>query len=175
MPSTNVGAKQAEMSSSNVESKQAAMPSTSVETMMLCPQSITPILYETGIGQATTSLVSLGNVQGGEAFRDIIMEEALGDEGNDFQAMLDEGKPILKQSPSPPRDCYEQQTDYSSDDSVDAFTTDATYIARFFDQREQSQDEARANVDEREKSQTKAQASDSNILTDNGEDRAQAQ
>jgi hypothetical protein len=175
MSSTNVGTKQAVMPSSNVESKQAAMPSTNEETMMLCPQAITPILYETGIGQATASLVSLGNVKGVEAFRDIIMEEALGGEGNDFQEMLDGGKPILKQSPSPPRDCYEQQTDYGSDGSVDAFTTNATYIARFFDQREQSQDEARANVDEREKSQTKAQASDPNILADKDEDRAQAQ
>ena len=92
---------------------------------------------------------------------------------------------------------YEDPTDYSSEDSAEVFTTNETFLAGFFDQREQSQDEAQANVNEREKSQTKAQAnvnerersqtqaqatvnemaqaSDLNILADNGEDRAQAQ
>ncbi len=70
------------------------------------------------------------------------MEEALGDEGDDLQAMLEDMKQIQKQSPSPPRDCYEEQTDYSSEDSIEVFTTDEAFHAGFFDQREQSQDEA---------------------------------
>ncbi len=78
----------------------AASPST-METMMLCPQGITPVLYQSGKGQATASLVSLGNVKGKEGFTDTIMEEALGDEGNDFQAMLEDVKQIKRQSPSP--------------------------------------------------------------------------
>ena len=125
---------------------------------MLCPQGITPVLYETGEGSATTSLVSLGNLKGKEGFKDTIMEEALGDEGNEFQAMLEERKQFQKQSPSPPRDCYEDQTDYSSDDSAEVFTTDETFLAGLFDRREQSQDEAQANVTEREQSQYEAQA-----------------
>jgi hypothetical protein len=167
----------------------AASPNT-METMMLCPQGITPVLYETGKGQATASLVSLGNVKGKEVFTDTSMEEALEDEGNEFQAMLEDVKQIQRQSPSPPRDLYEEPTDYSSEDSTEVvFTSDETFHAGFFDQREQSQDEAQANVNEREQSQTKAQAnvndkvqtqemaqaSDLNILTENGEDRAQAQ
>ncbi len=134
----------------------AASPNT-METMMLCPQGITPFLYETGKGQATASLVSLGNVNGKEGFTDTSMEEALGDEGNEFQSMLEDVKQIQKQSRSPPRDCYEDPTDYSSEDSAEVFTTNETFLAGFFDQR-QSQDEAQANVNEREQSQTKAQA-----------------
>jgi hypothetical protein len=41
---------------------KAAMPSAPEETMMLCPQGIAPVLYESGKGQTATSLMSLGHV-----------------------------------------------------------------------------------------------------------------
>jgi phage-related protein len=86
------------------------------------------------------------------------MGGALGDEGDEFQAMFEDANLAQKQSPPPPRDHYEE-TDYSSEDSNEiAFASDGTYNASFFDQREQSQDKAQANVDEREKSQDQAQA-----------------
>jgi hypothetical protein len=150
---------------------KAAMPSVPGETMMLCPQEIAPVRYEAGVGQATTPLTSLGQVASRsyglhrgspnrkEDFAETIMGEALGDEGDEFQAMFEDANLAQKQSPPPPRDHYEEPTDYSSEDSNEfAFTSEGTFNDGFFDNREQSQYKAQAHVNEMEKSQTEAQA-----------------
>ncbi len=166
---------------------KAAMPSAPEETMMLCPQGITPVRYESGKGQAATPLLSLGNVK--EVFTDIVMEEALDDEGEDLQQMLEDEKPIRRQSPSPLRDLYEEETSYSSEDSAEVLPTGEAFGAGFFEPQEQFDDEAQAqyeaqanvqnsrteNADERVQTHEMARASDRNILTDNGNDKAQAQ
>ncbi len=124
---------------------KAAMPSAPKETMMLCPQGIAPVLYESGEGQAATSLMSLGNVtenshgsshgfpKSNEVFTDISMEEALEDGGEDLQRLLEDEKPTHRQSPSPLRDFDEISVSYSSEDSAEVFTTDETVNETFFE------------------------------------------
>jgi hypothetical protein len=72
---------------------KAAMPSAPGETMMLCPQEIAPVRYESGEGQSTTTLMSLGHValnnhgsshgfpNRKEVLTDTVMEEAFEDGG----------------------------------------------------------------------------------------------
>jgi hypothetical protein len=169
----------------------AVMPSVPGETMMLRPQEIAPVRYETGKGQPTTSLMSLGQVasnshgsnngfpKGKEVFTDAVMDEDL-----DFQALLDGGVPNHRQSPLPFRglDAYEEETNYSSEDSTEVFATDDTFGKDFFesqmqsDNRAQAQNEAQANgyrpctedADERVQTHGMAQASDQDTLPDNG-------
>jgi hypothetical protein len=180
---------------------KAAMPSAPKETMMLCPQGIAPVLYESGKGQAATSLMSLGHVavndhrsshsfpNSKEVFTDTVMEEALEDGGEDLQRLLEDEKPILRLSPSPLRDMDEISVSYSSEGSAEVFTTEETFNAGFFepqerfDNRAQAQYEAQANVqisrtedvDERVQTHEMARASEQNILTDNVDNVAQAQ
>ncbi len=168
---------------------------------MLCPQGIAPVLYESGEGQAATSLMSLGNVTDNnhgsshgfpnrkEVFTDTVMEEALEDGGEDLQRLLEDEKPILKQSPSPLRDMDEISVRYSSEGSAKVFTTEETFNAGFFEPHErfdngaQAQYEAQAHVqssrmedaDERVQAHGMARASYQDILTDNEDDKAQAQ
>ncbi len=90
---------------------KAAMPSAPEEAIMLCPQVIAPVQYESGKVQAATSLMTLGIVKanshgsshscpkGNEVFTDIDMEEALEDGGEDLQRLLDDDKPIRRESP----------------------------------------------------------------------------
>ncbi len=103
--------------------------------MMLCPQKIAPVLYESGEGQAATSLMSLGNFTDNshgsrhgfpnrkEVLTDTVMDDALGDEREDFQRLLEDGVPNHRQSPLPFRglDAYEIETSYSSEDSTKVF------------------------------------------------------
>jgi hypothetical protein len=180
---------------------KAAMPSAPEETMMLCPQGIAPVLYESGKGQAATSDMSLGNVRTSnhgashdypkskEVFTDIVTKEALEDEGEDLQQMLEVEKPIPRLSPSPLRDMDEISVSYSSVVSAEVFTTEETFNAGFFEPQErfdngaQAQYEAQANVqssrtedaDERVQARGMARASDRDILTDIGDDKARAQ
>jgi hypothetical protein len=149
---------------------KAAMPSAPEETMMLCPQGIAPVLYESGKGQAATSLMSLGNVttsshgashdypKSKEVFTDIVMEEALEDEGDDLQQMLEDEKPIRRPSPSPLRDLYEEETSYSSEDSAEVFPTDETFNAGFFEPQEQFDNGAQAQSNTRRKPMCSAPA-----------------
>jgi hypothetical protein len=137
----------------------AAMPSAPEETMMLCPQGISPVPYESGKGRAATSLMSLGNVttsshganhgfpKSKEVFTDIVMEEALEDGGEDLQRMLEDEKSIHRQSPSPLRDLYEENTNYSSEDSTEVFTTEKIFNARFFEPQEQFDNGAQAQYE----------------------------
>jgi len=132
-----------------------------------------------------------GFPKGKEVFTDAGIDEGLDDEAEDFQALLDGGVPNHRQSPLPFRglDTYEDETNYSSDDSTEVFTTGDTFGAAFFDSQMQSdngaqaQHEAQANLqrsctesaEEGVQTHEMAQASDQSILTDNGDDRAQAQ
>jgi hypothetical protein len=182
---------------------KAAMPSVPEETMMLCPQEIAPVRYETGEGQATTSLMSLGQVASSsngphhgfpsrkEVFTDTVMGENLEDEGDDFQTMLEDGVPNHRQSPLPFRglDAYDIETSYSSEDETEVFANEDTFGTAFFEPQMQSdngaqaQHEAQANeqrpcteVEEaRVQAHEMAQASIQEILADNGGGRAQAQ
>jgi hypothetical protein len=181
---------------------KAVMPSAPEETMMLCPQGIAPVRYESGKGQAATCLTFLGNVtanrhgsshrfpRSSEVFTDMNEDDALGDEREGFQRLLERGEPNDRQSPLPFRglDMYEVETSYSSEDSVEVFPTDDAFSAEFFEPQEQSDNRAQAQyeaqasvqispleaVDERMRTHEMARASDQNILTDNEKIEAQA-